>query len=232
MRVAICDDDLSDLQEIRRLVDQYDPLQKSEIDLYIDAMTFYHAHQKDPFDLAILDIEMPDPQAPNGYDIAQKIVKENIAPPLILFVTNSLDYTVKGYGVAFRYIPKPLQRASFFEVLNVAIKEIAANRFLFSSNCVNYSIRLRDIYYFEVKDHTTMLHTSEETFEIHESLKNITGRLPPAWFGAPHISFLVNMDHVKGFSKMEVHMDNHVSVPLTRGKYTSFTEQFYRFMEK
>lgn len=232
MRIAICDDDPTDLQDILSLVEQYAPFRQSQVTTCTDAASFYLAHQSEPFDLAILDIEMPDPLAPNGYDIAKKLVEEDPSPPVILFVTNSMDYTIKGYGIAFRYIPKPLQRASFFEVLDATVKEISAERFLFSANGASHLVRLQDIYYFEVYGHITTLYTAQEKFMLRESLQSISERLPPGWFGAPHISYLVNLDHVQNFSKTEVQMDNRAKIPLARRKYECFAQQIYRFVER
>lgn len=80
-----------------------------------------------PFDLVILDIEMP---GINGYAAAVRL-RSMQRKPLVIFLTNNMAYTLRGYGVAFRYLTKPIQPELLHFVLDAAIREIQANRFIF-----------------------------------------------------------------------------------------------------
>lgn len=57
---------------------------------------------------------------PNGYEIAKKL-KGLKDPPLVIFVTKSSDYTIRGYEVAFRYLKKPISEKSFAHVMDIMV---------------------------------------------------------------------------------------------------------------
>ena len=61
--------------------------------------------QKKSFDLLLLDIEMPS----NGFQLAQSLIQME-KHPLVVFVTKRHEYAVQGYGIAFRYLVKPLDQ--------------------------------------------------------------------------------------------------------------------------
>lgn len=229
MRIAVCDDDERDRQYLLSCLDRYDSLHQLTVEGFADAASFYNAHKIRHFDLAILDIEMPPP---NGYDIAKKLVASDLHPPLILFVTNSLEYTVPGYGVAFRYLVKPVDMGVLASHLDAAIKEISSNHFVFSCEGRSIAVRLQDILFFEVKKHYVMIHTVDEIFTIRGTLQNIIERLPAGHFAAPHSSYLVNLSHVASISKTSVCLENHEEIAVSRRNFSAFTNRFYDFMGK
>ena len=110
LRVAVCDDERKDLDEIVSLLKRYDSGGLLEITTFFAAKELLAASEKTPFDLAILDIEM---EAPNGFEAAQMLLRQ-AKPPLIVFVTKSMAYTLRGYGVAFRYCQAAGGRAVSF----------------------------------------------------------------------------------------------------------------------
>ena len=114
MHAAICDDELRDLTEIKLLIQQYDISHQIQLDCFESAIDLYRAAQTTAYDFVILDIEMP---SPNGYEIAKqlKTIKPNT---LIVFATNSTAYTTKGYGIAFRYLLKPLTYQDMQQYIN------------------------------------------------------------------------------------------------------------------
>ena len=117
MRIAICDDEADQREVMLSFVCQYNPT--LAVDTYDAAIDLLLAVEKIPYDIVFMDIEMP---APNGFEIAQQLkVKSN--SPLVIFVTKSNSYTIQGYGVAFRYLAKPISYAMFSSVLSLALKE-------------------------------------------------------------------------------------------------------------
>ena len=65
---------------------------------------------------------------------AEKKLVEMENPPLIIFVTNSGEYTYRGYEVAFRYLPKPVAYETLEDVLNDAVDKIAPQKFSITEN--------------------------------------------------------------------------------------------------
>ena len=226
MHAAICDDELRDLTEIKLLVQQYDISHQIQLDCFESAIDLYHAAQTVAYDFVILDIEMP---APNGYEVAKQLKK--IKPDvLIVFATNSIAYTIKGYGVAFRYLLKPLTYQDMHTVLNAIIDEVNANRFLFSAEGTNYALPLKEIFYFEVYRHHTTLHTENDEFRIRTSMKDITEQLPLGRFASPHVSFLVNLEYVRSISANEIVLCNGHTIPISRRKQKTFEHMLEQYI--
>ena len=80
--------------------------------------------QKKSFDLLLLDIEMPS----NGFQLAQSLIQME-KHPLVVFVTKRHEYAVQGYGVAFRYLVKPLDQTLFAAAMDAVLQELNSKHF-------------------------------------------------------------------------------------------------------
>lgn len=103
--VAVCDDEKEDLSFIVRKITEYDTHQLFEIKTYTDGELLFDElkSQKTSIDLLLLDIEMPS----NGFQLARTL-QALPKHPMVIFVTRQHEYAVQGYGIAFRYLTKPL----------------------------------------------------------------------------------------------------------------------------
>ena len=226
MRVAICDDETKDLRELQMAIEQYGSIDSLEVYSFSSAAELYSAEKYNNFDIAILDIEM---DAPNGYEIAKRLIDQKPAP-IIIFLTNSMAYTIRGYGVAFRYLTKPINQEQLNKALSAAICEVIANRFVFSVDGTSHIICMDDIYYFEVFNHHTILHTMDSEYTFRATLKDVLSKLPSGYFGTPHQSYIVNFSHVKTAMSKEVHLTNGALIPISRRKQADFDNQFHAYL--
>ena len=228
MRVAICDDEKKDLQELKEAVNTFDLSGSLDVCASSSAAALYSAEKQKKFDVAILDIEMAPP---NGYDIAKKLVESDPAP-IIIFLTNSMAYTLRGYGIAFRYLTKPIDQTQLNNALSAAVKEASAKRFVFSVDGSSHVIRMEDIYYFEVFNHHTILHTMDQAYTFRATLKEIMVELPAGYFGSPHQSYIINFSHVKSVMAKELHLTNGAIVPISRRKQQEFDNQLRTYLRR
>lgn len=228
MRIAICDDDEKDLLALKEALYIIDQTKSIEIYAYSHALDLWDAREYKDFDIAILDIEM---NPPNGYDVAQKLIETNPAP-IIIFLTNSMAYTLRGYGVAFRYLAKPIDLTQLNNALSAAVKEASAKRFVFNIDGSSHIIRMDDIFYFEVFNHHTILHTMDQSFTFRATLKEILPQLPSGYFGSPHQSYIINFNHVKIALTKEIHLTNGEVVPISRRKQQEFENQFRMYLRR
>lgn len=226
MHIAICDDELLDLNALEAAIKQYDTNGLFQISRFSSAGELLQNVSSAPYDIAILDIEM---SAPNGYDAALELLKR-LAPPLIVFATNSMDYTIRGYGVAFRYITKPITLEKMSAVLDAAIPEIRANRFVFSMDGTSHILRMQDIYYVEVYNHVTTLHTMDGEYSIRATLKDVLAQLPQGYFGMPHQSYIVNFQHIKTATAHDVSLTNGAKLPVSRRRQADFIRQLHTYL--
>lgn len=122
MKIAICDDDILDLQSLQSMIWDYDV--SLDVTAFRSASALLRAFDTMFFDIIFMDIEM---EHPNGYEVAE-ILMQKKDKPLIIFVTNSGEYTIRGYGIAFRYLPKPLSATAVSDVLKLAIESITPQK--------------------------------------------------------------------------------------------------------
>ena len=122
--VAVCDDEKSDLDGIVQSVQQYDVQGCFDIETYMDGNELLSElqMQKKSFDLLLLDIEMPS----NGFQLAQSLIQME-KHPLVVFVTKRHEYAVQGYGIAFRYLVKPLDQRLFGKMMLYYFVEFAGS---------------------------------------------------------------------------------------------------------
>lgn len=228
MRIAICDDEEKDLLALKKAVNAFDLNGSIDVCAFSSAAALYSAEKRKKFDIAILDIEMAPP---NGYDIAKKLVESDPAP-IIIFLTNSMAYTLRGYGIAFRYLTKPIDQFQLNNALSAAVKEASAKRFVFSMDGSSHVIRMEDIYYFEVFNHHTILHTMDQAYTFRATLKEIMPELPAGYFGFPHQSYIINFSHVKSVMAKEIHLTNGAIVPISRRKQQEFDNQLRTYLRR
>ncbi len=226
MHIAICDDEALDLADLHSILRQYDLKKQFHISAFSSAAELLQSAKDVSYDIAILDIEMP---SPNGYEAALELAKQP-SPPLILFATNSMDYTIRGYGLAFRYIPKPLTLEKLSPALDAAVREIYADRFAFSVDGVSHVLPMKDIYYIEVYNHVTTLHTMDDEYSLRATIKELLPRLPQGYFGMPQQSYIVNFTHIKTATTQEVVLTNGVRIPVSRRRQADFIRQLHHYL--
>lgn len=226
MKIAICDDEQKDLTLLKNLLSEYDTSNQLEVSTFLSADSFLSACNDTNFDIALLDIEM---KGTNGFEAA-KILSLKDKHPLMIFVTNSTAYTIRGYGIVYRYLIKPLTLNALSEIMDSAIREVSANRFSFVVDGDSHIVRMEDIYYFEVYNHTTILHTMDETFSLRSTLKEVLSQLPQGYFGMPHQSYIVNFAHVKTATSADIRLTNGAGIPVSRRKLKEFTHSLHSYL--
>ncbi len=218
MRLAICDDEPAELQGMVELWQKYDPGQKFDFCCFPSAAALLEASKAQHFDIILLDIEMAEP---TGFEAAQELTAQE-KPPLILFVTKSPSYLVRGYGVAFRYLLKPLVWADFREALDAALTEHESNRLLLNLGDCQTAIPFEDILYIESYNHHTIVHTPQAAHTVRTPLAELTSRLPRSTFVAPQKSYLVNMHHISLVYPHDLTLTDGTSIPISRRKRSEF----------
>ena len=222
MKLALCDDNARDLHRMEELAAQYDP--SMELFSFSSAQALYESGRV--FDAVLLDIEM---DGPNGYDIALRMAQEE-SHPAIIFVTNSAAYAVRGYGLALRYLLKPLQMDAVCEALDAVRQELRSNRLTITLEGTSHVLRVQDIRYAEVRRHLIMLYTADGCLSFRGALKELVSQLPGRWFASPHQSYVVNLLHVKSASKAELVLTDGTRIPISRRRQQEFLRHFHRFL--
>lgn len=226
MKIAVCDDEQHDLDLLCALIHQYN----SAFDLtaFHRADALLDAFQADFFDLVFLDIEM---EAPNGFEAAELLMSRP-EKPLIVFVTNSSAYTLRGYGVAFRYLTKPIVYVSIKPVLDLALEQIIPQKITLPQKDRTLLLAISEIYCVEIRNHTTILCTKSGQYEIRRSLKDIEAQLPAMRFAKPHNSYIVNLSEVRSMTAKSLTLTNGDQIPVSQRNRKPFEQALFQYVRR
>ena len=114
LHIAICDDDIKALGEIKQILADYCKLKKlaAKISTYCDGTDLLVADEK--FNIIFLDIEM---QRSNGIEVALQIRRMDMNVPIV-YITSYIDYWRRAYKVhAFDFIIKPFKSEELHKVM-------------------------------------------------------------------------------------------------------------------
>lgn len=226
LKIAICDDEATDLQHLKELVEAYD--YSLDITTFSTAKALYDGFQATFYDLIFLDIEM---EPPTGYEVACQLMEQQ-DKPLIVFVTNSSEYTIRGYGVAFRYLPKPITYDVVASAMMAALEYLTPKKIAIQVDDVTQILSLRDITYIEVRDHRIHYHTTVREWICRGNLKLVERTLAGTTFSKPHSSFIVNLEHVKYITDKDVVLTNGMVIPMSKRSKKGFEAAMAQFVRR
>lgn len=234
IKIALCDDDRSILQQLSIYLDRYRVAKNREIEYFAFQSPLELLAEIDRgkrFDLLFLDVLMP---GENGIDTAAEIRKIDSAIKII-FLTSSAEYAVQSYTVeAYFYQLKPIWEDAFVRlmdsVLAVCEKEQTDSLILRCKNGIT-RIELRQLEYCEVIHRTLFIHlTTGKVLESVGSLDDLSRQLSSYGnFLRPHRSFLINLDHVRTLSYQGILMSCMSEIPIPRGKYNDVKNAFLEY---
>lgn len=226
MKFAICDDTPQELRQIRDYLLQFDPA--ADWEEFLSAQNLVDAFQSNFFDIVLLDIEM---DGLNGYQAAEEL---NKLPdiPLIIFITQSGDYTIRGYEVAYRYLQKPVQYSDFERALSAAVAKSSPTCLTVMSERGVIILKVRDITYIEVFNYTVAIHTLQNCHDARMTLKELEQELKEIHFARPHNSYLVNLEFVDSVRKNFAVLTDGTQIPISRNRKKQFDEALLRFLRR
>lgn len=234
IKIALCDDDLSALKEIRALIEQYGTERNQKIvcvdfgsplDLLIEIEMGMRP------DILFLDILMP---GENGINVAKEIRQYDDAVKII-FLTSSSEFAVESYTVgAYYYQVKPVCEEIFFGLMDAVIPEcrkLQQGSLLMRSKNGITRIDLRKLEYCEVVGRTLLFHMeNERLLKGIGSLDELCNKLMPYEnFLRPHRSFVVNMEYIQRISYKAVTMDDLTEIPIPHGKYSEIKKRYLEY---
>lgn len=231
IRVAFCDDELSELEELQVLLGQYRAERGREIDCaaFRSPLDLLAAVERGVrFDILFLDVLMP---GENGIDTAEEI-RSRDSSVKIIFLTSSTEFAVQSYRVgAYYYQLKPVWKESLFRLLDAALSACEEERgrgLILRCRSGITRVELKQLEYCEVLHRTLILHLTDGTVlestgsldELYHQLRTCGG------FLRPHRSYLVNLDRIEKLSARAITMSSRAEIPLPRGKYNEVKDAF------
>lgn len=232
MRIAICEDDLYQMDLLKKMINQWasDTGNKVEVFGFQSAEEFTFLWQDGVrYDLAFLDIQL-GPM--NGMELARYIRKKD-KTMMLVFSTGVKDFLVKGYEVkAYRYLLKPLKEEAVRKTLTDAKEDYAlahAEAMVIPNSTASIRVFKNEIYYFQIENHYVTAHTLHGDFRFKEKLSNLEPALPEPHFCRCHRSFIINLHHTGQVRRDSVDVDNGDVLPVSRNRWASLNECFIAY---
>jgi len=239
LKIAVCDDNITELKVTEQFLIRYSALKKSD-DIHIKAFPFpddliEKICNGERYDIYILDIVMPEV---SGIDIGGQI-RKNDENAYIIYLTSSEDYALKSYRVrAFQYLLKPLSEKELHLALNDALRRMDRE------NALRFSVTTADgievVPYHQLVSAEYCNHTVKVSLPDGKVVKSCVTRVPfeivikdllrDPRFMRCHNSFLINMQHVKMISNRDLSMDNGTLVPVAAAKHKQVKETYLDYL--
>jgi len=225
MRIVICDDDLSDLNQAETLLKVYaecHPERVMEVTVFQHPDDFLSAFELDPrIHLVLMDMVMP---FLSGIQTAKAIRQRN--PEVeILCTSASSDYAVESYSVkAANYLLKPLKQELLFPILDdlwLRLNQADQPCLILKDRESITTIALFRIAYIEVHGHRLLIHLrNRSVLSASGTLKELL----PVFSQDPHFihchkSVLVNLNAVNSIQQSDFVMADLKRVPIARSVF-------------
>ena len=232
MKIAICDDNENIIEELKDIIQEFFSVKNIPLELYCfcDGKELISTGEK--FDLAIVDIEMPEV---NGIEAAKYVQQEN-ENAVIIIVTSHQEYLDDAMDInVYRYLPKPIEKDRFIRGLEGAVVKYMKVSLPVIIETENEIVKLcsGDIIYLAIDNRYVTVYTKKGDYKTKKSMNWWKSYLNPHIFTQCHKSFLVNLKYVTNFTKEEVTLTaggKNYSCHCSRRFYLKFKEAFFSFL--
>lgn len=235
IKVAFCDDDMSVVDELKGLLNQYCTKHNREItyDAFYSSLELMAEIERGVrYDVLFLDVILPNE---NGISIAKEI-RQYDSVVKIIFLTSSSDFAVQSYTVdAYFYQMKPIWKEHFFKLMDSAIsqcqKEQKRSLILRCKSGIT-RIELDRLIYCEVIGRTLLFHMENgQILEGAGSMDKLYEQLSQYEnFVRSHRSFLINMEYIQKISCRAITMENLEEIPIPHGKCSEIKNRYLEYV--
>lgn len=198
INIAIVEDDVLAADNLIQCIRKYEAENDVEfcVSHYADALSFLDGNVE-KFEIVFMDIELPNV---NGMEAAKRLNDRSNNVTLI-FVTNMMQYAIKGYEVnAFDFILKPVKLHSFKIKMARALAHAEKQRghkLVIKTEGGLVSRNVNEIKYVEAINHDLVYHFSDGgLITTRCALKNVQEELETAGFFKCNRCYLVNLRYV------------------------------------
>lgn len=205
IRIALVDDDAAYREELMQYLKRYEreSNEKFHITTFTDGREIAEEYSAD-FDIILMDIVM---SYMDGMKAAERI-RELDTEVVIIFITNTPQYVMKGYTVgALDYVLKPLTYFAFSQKIDRALTRMRKRTKKYITIAFKGGIKKLDvsqITYVEVRDHDLIYHTTGEDFLSKGTLTEVEEVLGDINFFRCNKCYLVNLEYVESVQNNDI----------------------------
>jgi two-component system LytT family response regulator len=232
MNIAICDDEKQFIEDIKKHLDFYSNDNNIDFDIYTFSSGVDLIKSNIRFNIAILDVEMPNV---DGLELGKKLREIN-KHIVLIYVTAHKKYLDEALNLnAARFFEKPIDSQRFYDGLDNAIKRIdnTTINFFLKDNTTSIRVNADDIIYIEIEQighRKTKVVTENNIYISSNKISFWEENLISTVFVKSHKSYIVNLNYITKCDRDCLELDHKYTVPISRNYQSSFHKNFVRFM--
>lgn len=235
IRIAICDDQESDVQKALAYTEAYMEQKKKDryqIRQYSDGRELLEELKKgwNP-EILILDVLMDEM---DGIALARCLREQKVKSSIIYMSTNR-EMALYGYEVnAVRYLEKPLDRSKFVEALEVCFTKMERRneKFMVPGDEGSVCFLQSNIYYIEACGAYVKIAEKDKETMAHIRISQVGTMVNPYCFLQCHRGFLVNMRHIRSVRANELELSNGVVIPVSKHRVREVKQKMLEYLEE
>ena len=223
LNIAICDDEPGVVNELETRTRCFFSKNGTEAEIakFYDGGSLLESCAEADYDIIFLDIKM---NAPNGMETARRLRKQSFGGYLI-FVTVLEEYVFDAFEVsAYDYLVKPVENDRFTRTMERLQKRLEGSCLAIQKDGESRLLDLDEIVYCEVLNRKIYIHTIDgKIMDHYEKIEDLDKRLRPSRrFFRCHRSYIINLEHLKGFGNGFAHMRGETEIPISRLRREEF----------
>lgn len=237
MRIAICDDKLEHLENIKDATFKYFNAEQEivEIGAFNHAFDFLDTQERTTYDLVLLDVCMPGML---GTEVAKEI-RMNKDKTEIIFITTSHEFALDAFEVnAAHYLLKPFTQEAFNHAMNRAMHNINHNLtkmvYFKSPKGVIHAVDKNKIIYIEADAHKknvflndgTCIETVQTLCDLYQTLQELTS----GQFITPYKGYIVNQHAISSIECQKIVLKGGKRIPIPRRTFSLIKETYFNYM--
>lgn len=231
MKIAICEDNRAVAAEAENYILELH-LKELICNVFYDGSSLlkYLEKVKQGYQIYLLDIQMP---GLDGIKTAN-CIRQRDKNAIIIFMTDYKEFVYDVFEtLPFRFLSKPITRHKLQSAICDAVDYLyTVQRFLtFSIDNVQYQIVYDEILFLESDKRKVHLYTLSEEYIFYGKLTNIVSTVDRNIFARLHVSYLVNLGHIRKITKDQAELDNGVILPISKKYKDSIREQQINFVK-
>ena len=230
IRMAIVEDDDRYIEQLQSYLKKYsrEKGQQLQITVFHDGDEILEHYQGD-FDIILMDIQM---RFVDGMTAAEEIRKLD-QEVVIVFITNMVQYAVRGYQVdALDYIIKPVEYYSFSRKFDRAVSRVRRRDRHYLTLKVDggvQKVELSQLCYVESQGHDLHFYTTGGEWISRVTMQEMEKILAPHGFYRCGKGYLVNLARVDSY-RDGICLIGRSRIPVSRAKRKEFMEAMSDYM--
>ena len=233
IRIALVEDDPICRDQLRGYLERYgsESGEKLTVASFADGDEIALNYKAD-YDIILMDIEM---KFMDGMTAAE-MIREKDDTVVIIFITNSPQYAIKGYAVdALDYVLKPVTYYAFSQRITRAVARMNRRRqqryLTVATREGTHKLAYDRIDYIEVQAHELIYHTRDGLLTAPGAMKELEKTLDSPAFFRCNKGCLVNLERVDGIRGDDAIVAGE-PVPVSRARKKAFLDALNNYISE